>query len=146
MFWLMWILFWVGLPQWLSNEESAYCARATGDQGSIPGSGRFPGGGHGNPVQYSCLENPMDRGGWRAIVHRVTNSQILLKWLSMQACTHWLLILSFLGTFTICLVPHPDSLVWLSAYQWAQVGRPVSVDGKPLGWRPWVFVDGRTEM
>ena len=44
------------------------------DMGSIPGSGRSPGGGHGNPLQYSCLENPMDRGAWRAVVHRVTES------------------------------------------------------------------------
>ena len=40
------------------------------NMGSIPGSGRPPGGGHGNPLQYSCLENPMDRGAWRATVHR----------------------------------------------------------------------------
>ena len=45
------------------------------DPGSIPGSGRSPGGGHGNPLQYSCLENPMDRGDWRATVHGVTKSQ-----------------------------------------------------------------------
>ena len=45
-----------------------------GDSGSIPGSGRFPEGGHGNPLQYSCLENPMDRGAWQAIVHRVAKS------------------------------------------------------------------------
>ena len=44
------------------------------DVGSISGSGRSPGGGHGNPLQYSCLENPMDRGAWRAIVHRVIKS------------------------------------------------------------------------
>jgi len=43
----------------------------TEDAGLSPGSGRFPGGGHGNPVQYSCLENPMDRGAWQDIVHRV---------------------------------------------------------------------------
>ena len=42
------------------------------DAGSIPRSGRCPGGGHGNPLQYSCLENPMDRGAWQATVHRVT--------------------------------------------------------------------------
>ena len=42
---------------------------------SIPGLGRFPGGGHGNPLQYSCLENPMDRGAWPAIVHGITKSQ-----------------------------------------------------------------------
>ena len=45
------------------------------DAGSIPGLGRSPGGGHGNPLQYSCLENPMDRGAWWAKVHRVTQSQ-----------------------------------------------------------------------
>ena len=42
------------------------------DLGSIPGSGRFPGGGHDNPLQYCCLENPMDRGAWRATVHSLT--------------------------------------------------------------------------
>ena len=45
------------------------------DVGSIPGSGRSPGEGHGNPLQYSCLENPMDRGAWQALVHRVVQSQ-----------------------------------------------------------------------
>ena len=46
------------------------------DMGSIPGSGRSPGGGHGTPLQYSCLENPMDRGAWRAIVHGVAQKEI----------------------------------------------------------------------
>ena len=45
------------------------------DSGSIPGSGRFPGEGHGNPIQYSCLENPMERGAWWVIVHRVIKSR-----------------------------------------------------------------------
>ena len=49
------------------------------DMGSIPGSGRSPGGGHGNPLWYTCLENPMDRGAWQTIVHRVAKSQTLLK-------------------------------------------------------------------
>ena len=48
----------------------------TRDEGSIPGSGRFSGVRNGNPLQYSCLENSMDRGAWQAIVHRVTKSQI----------------------------------------------------------------------
>ena len=48
-----------GLPQWLSGKESTCNA---GDTGLIPGSGRFPGGGHHNPLQYSPLENPMNRG------------------------------------------------------------------------------------
>ena len=46
-----------------------------GDLGLIPGLGRSPGGGYGNPLQYSCLENPMVRGAWRATFHRVTKSQ-----------------------------------------------------------------------
>ena len=50
-----------------------------GDVGSIPGLGRSPGGEHGNPHQYPCLENPMDRGTWWATVHGVTKSQTQLK-------------------------------------------------------------------
>ena len=45
------------------------------DRDSVPGLGRSPGGGHGNPLQYSCLENPVDRGAWQAIVHGVTYSR-----------------------------------------------------------------------
>ena len=56
-----------------------------GDAGSVPGSGRSPGGGHGCPLQYSCLENPMDRGAWEATVHRVTKNQTKLKQLSTHA-------------------------------------------------------------
>ena len=51
---------------------------------SVPGSGRPPGEAHGNPLQYSCLENPMDRGAWRATVHRVAKSRTLLKRLSTR--------------------------------------------------------------
>ena len=53
------------------------------DAGLIPGSGRFPGGGHGNPLQYSCLENPMNRGAWWATVLRVAQSWTWLNWFSM---------------------------------------------------------------
>ena len=53
------------------------------DAGSISGLGRSSGGRHGNPLQYSCLENPMDRRAWQATVHRVTKSQTQLKQLSM---------------------------------------------------------------
>ena len=56
-----------------------------GNLGLIPGSGRSPGGGHGNLLQYSCLENSTDRGAWQAIVHRDTKSWTWLKWLSMHA-------------------------------------------------------------
>ena len=54
-------------------------AGGTGDTGSVPGSGRSPGGGNGNPLQYSCLENPMDRGAWQATVHGVTKIQTQLS-------------------------------------------------------------------
>ena len=50
-------------------------ARDMGGRGSIPGSGRSPGGGHGNPLQYSCLKDPMDRGAWWASVHGVAKSR-----------------------------------------------------------------------
>ena len=62
----------VRLPWWLSCKESACNAEDTGDVCSIPGSGRSPGVGHGNPLQYSCLKNSMNRGAWWAIVHGVS--------------------------------------------------------------------------
>ena len=58
-------------PGWLSGNTPANA----GDPGSIPGSGRPPGGGNGNPLQYSCLGNPMDRGAWWATVHGITVGQ-----------------------------------------------------------------------
>ena len=57
----------------------------TGDEGLIPGSGRSPGGGNGNPLQYSCLENPMGKGAWQTAVQRVTQSGIQRKQLSTHA-------------------------------------------------------------
>ena len=62
----------MGLTRRLSGEESACQA---GGAGSIPGSGRSPGEGNGNPLQYSCLENPMLREDWRTTVHGVTKIQ-----------------------------------------------------------------------
>ena len=56
------------------------------DVGSIPGSGRSPGGGHGNPLQYSCLENPVDRGAWQAAVHGAAKSQTRLERLNSNMC------------------------------------------------------------
>ena len=56
-----------------------------GDMGSIPGSGRSPGGGNGNPLQYSCLENSMDRGAWQGTVHGVTQSRTRLSIQAMAA-------------------------------------------------------------
>ena len=69
-----------GLLRWLSSKE-AVCNR--GDKGSIPGSGGRPGEGNGNPLQYSCLENPMDRGAWQVPVspwgHKRTGQDLETK-------------------------------------------------------------------
>ena len=56
------------------NTQEYRGAEDLRDVGSIPGLGRSPGEGNGNPLQYSCLDNPMDRGTWRTIVHSVTKS------------------------------------------------------------------------
>ena len=61
----------MGFPS-VSNGKESSCS--AGNLGSIPGSGRSPGEGNGNPLQYSGLENPMDRGAWQATVHGVTKS------------------------------------------------------------------------
>ena len=66
-----------GFPCGSDGRESVCKA---GDTSSIPGLGRSPGGGHGKPLQYSCLENPMDRGAWRATIHGVTKSRTQLSY------------------------------------------------------------------
>ena len=77
---------WMNIPQNLyiieatnsdfpGGSESKAPAYNAGDPGSIPGSGRSPGEGNGNPLQYSCLDNPMDGGAWWATVHRVAESR-----------------------------------------------------------------------
>ena len=71
------LFFFTVLGGWDCKEYS-YNA---GDPDSIPGMGRSPGGGHDNPLQYSCLENPMDRGTWQATVHGVTESD-MTEWLT----------------------------------------------------------------
>ena len=70
------------------GKESACNAGDARDEGSIPELGRSPGGGNGNPLQFSCLENAMDRGAWRATVPGVAKSRTQLKRLSMH--TQWM--------------------------------------------------------
>ena len=77
----------VGFPSGASGKEPSCQCRRHRDASSISGSGRSPGGGRGNLLQYSCLENPMDRGAWWATVHSVAQSWTQLMWLSMQAST-----------------------------------------------------------
>ena len=69
----------MGFPDGSADKEPTCNVGDTGGVDSIPGSGRSPGGGNGNPLQYSCLEHPMDRGAWWAKVHGVTKSQTQLS-------------------------------------------------------------------
>ena len=73
-----------GFPGGSDSKESTCNA----DLGSISGSGRSPGGGHGNPLQYSCLENPMDSAAWWDIVHRNIKSQTQFKQINRHARMH----------------------------------------------------------
>ena len=72
-------LLYVGFPGDAVVKNPPANERAKGDEGPIPGLGKSPGGGNGNPLQYSCLENPMDRGTWWATVHRVAKSRTRLS-------------------------------------------------------------------
>ena len=73
-------------PRWPNGKEFTCNAGAAGDRDLSPWSGRSPGGGHGNPLQYPCLENPVDSGACWTTVHRVTKSWTQLNLLSMHAC------------------------------------------------------------
>ena len=79
-------IMYIDLPGGASGKESACNTGDVRDTGSIPGSIRSTGGGHGNPLQHSYLENPIDVGIWWATVHRVTKSQTQLMWLSTHTC------------------------------------------------------------
>ena len=68
----------LGLPRWHSDNLLSNSGD-TGDSGSIPESRRSPGVGNGNPLQYSCLENPLDKGAWQATVHEVAKSPTQLS-------------------------------------------------------------------
>ena len=70
-----------GFPVGSSDKEAAcQCRLEVTDTGSVPGLGTSPGGGHGNSLQYSCLEYPMNRSAWQAAVHGVAKSRTQLKW------------------------------------------------------------------
>ena len=74
----------IWLPQWLNGNKSICNEGDTRDPGSIPGSGIFPEGENSNPLQYSCLENPMNREAWRATVHGVEKESDTTK----RACMY----------------------------------------------------------
>ena len=75
----------MGFPGGASGKEHDCQCRRHRDVGSITGSGRSPGGENNNPLQYSCLENPKDKGSWWDMVYRVTKSQIQVKQLSSSS-------------------------------------------------------------
>ena len=93
--------------------------------GSIPGLGWFPGGGHANPLQHSCLKNPMDRGAWRATDHRDANGQTRLQWLSKHACRAFPQSISqiWFSLSVVCLCSHAFSfnlcrLCFMAGFRW----------------------------
>ena len=74
-----WVIIQEDFPDGSGDKDSYLQCRDTGDVGLIPGSGKSPGGGSGNPLQYSCLQDLMDRGAWRATVHGVAKNQTRLR-------------------------------------------------------------------
>ena len=83
------MLYLIGLPWWLSGKESACSAR---DPGSVPGWRRSSGVGIDSPLQYSCLENSMDRGAWWTTVQAIAQHQTLLKQLNSSSSSLYLII------------------------------------------------------
>ena len=121
----------------------------TWDMGLIAGSGRAPGGGHGNPLQFSCLENPMDRGARQATVHRVTKSWTPLKWFSTKAKIYvlkpwqvWnvLALVPFVSVICYCIMNYSKtknfkiSVHWSLPSFWGQESRS--------GWAGWFWLRG----
>ena len=80
------------------------------DTGLIPGSGRSPGGGYGKPLQYSCLENLMDRRIWQTMVHRIAKSPLKLFSMHVHMCPHIHVCEGFLlkGEFEVCIIVKPS--------------------------------------
>ena len=111
------------------------------DTGLIPGLGISHGGWHSNPLQYSCLENPMDRGAWQAAVHRVAQSQTQLKWLSTHVrvyiyiymCiyihTH-IYIIYLLATIASPLTPSISGQSWASMFLYQLIALDLKMDSR----------------
>ena len=114
-----------GFPDGIVIKNPPANAGDIRDTSLIPQLGWSPGVGNGNPLQYSCLENSMDRGAWWATVHRVTRSWTPLKWLSMQACTPW--EWAFPGTFI-----QSCSFLCNDLSSHCYNGNPVSVSSSPF--------------
>ena len=122
-------------------KETAYNVGDARDMGSIPGLGRSPGGGHGNPLQYSCLENPMNRGGWRATVHR--SQRVRYNW------SDWAQLLRAIGFSPIFIAVKDLCIVWVSFlffffsrlhHTACQMSVPwPRMEPVPHQWKPWIL-------
>ena len=94
--------------------------------GSIPGSGRFPGGGYDKPLQYSCLENPMDRGAWRGVGHSITRNQTRLKRPTVQTpALIYSTCLVPVGRFAANWLPRGESATGRGFHPHSQKGVPL---------------------
>ena len=110
-----------------------------GDAGSIPGSGSSPGGGRGNPLQYSCLEDPVDRGAWWATMHGVTKSQTQLKQLSSSSSTYK----GFPGGSVVKNLPVMQETQVLSLGWKEPLEKGMATHSSILAWRiPWTEEPG----
>ena len=124
----------LGLPRWHSGKNPPANAGDARDVGSTPGSGRSPGREHGNPLQYSCLENSMDRGAWWATVHGVTKSR---TWLSDGACKYQYVCYSCRMNSASTrgvevFVKHPGEDIW--AWAWPKIWQEDKDIGESTAW------------
>ena len=131
-----------GFPGGSSGKEPTYQCKRHKDVGLVPGWGRSPGGGHGNSLQYSCLENPMDRRNWWATVHRVTHSQTWLSRLSTHAHIWQLhefgsfrvlhcLVLGFFLCMCFCHLCFP-LLSWFHGPRWLLELQPSQISSRKV--------------
>ena len=108
----------IGFPGGSTGKESSCNAGDTGDMGVIPGSGRPLGGGNGNPFQYSCLEDSMDRGAWGTTAHRVAKSRTRPRYLGTHTHRLWGLNV-YLGTIcSNCSHEHSSCAEFLPFNKW----------------------------
>ena len=124
--------------QWLSGKESDCNAGAAGDASTNSGSGRFPGEGLGNSLQYSCLENSRDRGAWGATVTGVANCGTRLKRLSTARVMHVRIYFEYIHTYIHCRL-------WWTAQKCSQEELPrsgVATESARLHWHR----SGREEL
>ena len=120
------------------GSEGKASACKVGDLGSIPGLGRSPGEGNGNPLQYSCLENPLDRGAWRATVQRVPKRHTHFHHsteLPSLVCRPDPITIKQTGTFPPCLISASSQhwVLWAQGHPWwMTLGAPPAWTGVRL--------------